>query len=233
MAPKRAPQETVMGFDGQTKGGVRNGLWGVLAVFVVLAALFTVLMRTATFIELAVWFQTDRSERVVNSVLVNPNQWLNPTLLVVTEGKSPKNRKTQAYTLSWGSLHRIGEIKAPSLSLIYSDPIQDRLDVLILRTRCGEPQCAEDVALLTTDWTRFRVGHRWSVPSQFMGCNKPTLPEVRYYSQINKGAPGQLLRMQNTMTMAANGDCESHIRVASYVVENGRLIPEQGLRVIE
>ena len=59
-----------MGFDGPAKGGVRNGLWGVLAIFVVLAALLTVLMRTATFIELAVWFQTDRSERVVNAVLV-------------------------------------------------------------------------------------------------------------------------------------------------------------------
>jgi hypothetical protein len=208
-------------------------LWFSMAFLLVFLAIALIVMRTAFFVELAIWIQTDRKERVVNAVLVDPSQWLSPTVLVVTEGKSPKQRKTQAYTLSWGSLHPIGDIKSPFFSLIYSDPLQDQLDVVILRTRCDKPHCAEDIALLTSDWARFQVGHRWAVPTRFAGCNKPTLPEVRYYSQINNGAPGQLLRLENTMTMAANGDCESHIQTASYVVENGRLTPSTGLGLTE
>jgi hypothetical protein len=212
---------------------LRGAFASALALWLSLAAVALVFMRTATFIDLAVWFQTDRNERVVNAVLLNPSHWLNPTVLIVTETKSPKQRRTQAYTLSWGSLHPIGDIKSPFFSLIYSDPLQGQLDVVILRTSCDKPHCAEDIALLTSDWARFQVGHRWAVPTRFAGCNKPTLPEVRYYSQINKGALGQLLRLENTMTMAANGDCESHIQTASYVVENGRLTPATGLELTE
>ena len=221
--------------DGRTtpSPGFKSELWAGLALAVTVLGLALCAMQTALFIDLAVWVQTQGKERVVNAVRVNPDQWLHPTVLVVTETKHPQNRQTRVHTLRWGSLSPIGDIKSPFFSQIYSDPLDDGLDVLVLRTRCGQPQCAEDIALLTADWVTFRVGYRWPVPTQRSNCKKRTPTEVRYYSQINRSAPGELMRMQSTPTLTVGGGCENQLQVARYMVADGRLTPSKGLGVIE
>lgn len=221
--------------DGRTASsrGFKSELWAGLALVLTVLALALYAMQTALFIDLAVWVQTQGKERVVNAVRANPDQWLHPTVLVVTETKHPQNRQTRVHTLRWGSLSPIGDIKSPLFSLIYSDPLENGLDVLVLRTHCGQARCAEDIALLTADWATFSVGYRWLVPTQHGNCKKPSPAKVRYYSQINRDAPGELMRMQSTPTVTVGGGCENQIQVARYVVADGRLTASTGSSVIE
>jgi len=221
--------------DGRTATfrGFKSELWAGLALVLTVLALALYALQTALFIDLAVWVQTQGKELVVNAVRANPDQWLHPTVLVVTETKHPQNRQIRVHTLRWGSLSPIGDIKSPLFSLIYSDPLESGLDVLVLRTHCGQPQCAEDIALLTADWATFSVGHRWPVPTQRVNCKKRTPTEVRYYSQINRDAPGELMRIQSTPTLTVGGGCENQIQVARYVVTDGRLTASTGPSVIE
>ena len=79
--------------DGRnaTFRGFKSELWAGLALVLTVFALALYAMQTALFIELAVWVQAQGKARVVNAVRVNPDQWLHPTVLVVTVTKHPKN----------------------------------------------------------------------------------------------------------------------------------------------